>query len=313
MSFIRRISPETIDTKQEALDLAYNKLNSLLPADNPLSAATSSRLATGLSQMNAKMEAVMLAKAAYNANTVIKNEAQMDCFIYASHFFQVFNLGVKRGVYSAVQRDFFKLPIDSDALPDMDKSADLRLWAKRIVDGDPLRITAGGAAMSNPTTAEVSSRYTNFNTLFTDQSNLKDALDAAQEALEAILPEIDRVIKKVWDELETFYNEESDESRRANCVEWGVVYETVGNEKVLSGTVTFNGAPAVGLVVHFKKGKNKSITSASGAYSLNTTLMNTQKIEINLLDENGEILNTWGFDVVLNEDGDKTQNFAVSG
>lgn len=32
------------------------------------------------------------------------------------------------------------------------------------------------------------------------------------------------MILKVWDEVETFYNEEEIESKRANAREWGVVY-----------------------------------------------------------------------------------------
>jgi len=46
----------------------------------------------------------------------------------------------------------------------------------------------------------------------------------------ALNEEADGVIKKVWDEVETFYNEEDKESQRANAREWGVVYVTVGQE-----------------------------------------------------------------------------------
>lgn len=312
MSHIARVLPETIDSRQEALSLAKNKLDSLPVGTNPLSAATTTRLNASVADFIAKVQAVATAAFAYNGNTVLKESTQASCLMFTSHFIQVFNFGVKRGVYTAAQRDFFNLPIGSDALPDMAKTADLLLWSGRVVDGDPLRVTAGGAAMSNPTTAQVDTALTAFTGAFTDQSNLKDALDLAQEALEGILVETDKVIKKVWDELETFYNEEGDESRRDNCREWGVVYITVGSEKTLSGTVTYNGAPGTGLVVKFKTGKNKSTVSSTGAYSLNTTLMGAQKVQVLKYNEDEVEVKSWEFDVVLNEDGDKTQNFTVN-
>lgn len=312
MSSIRRILPETYDTRLEALLAAKNKLDSIAPADNPLSAATTTRLTNATTEYSNRMSNVAAKKFAYNSNTTTKDSTQAGCLMFSSHFFQVFNLGVKRNVYTAAQRDFFNLPVGSDALPDMVKAIDLLLWSGRIVDGDVERVTAGGAPMSNPTTVEVSAQRAAFLTAFNNQSNLKDELDEAQEHLEAAIDNVDKVIKKVWDELETFYNEEDDDSRRDNCREWGVVYITMGSDKTLSGTVTYNGAPGVGLVVHFKNGKNKSTCNAAGAYSLNTTLMNTQTIQIDKLDENNVVVKTWSFEVELNEDGDKTQNFAVS-
>lgn len=312
MSHIARILPETIDSRQEALSLAKNKLDSLPVGTNPLTAPTTTRLNASVTDFIAKVQALSSASFAYNGNTVLKESTQATCLMFTSHFIQVFNLGVKRGVYVAAERDFFNLPVGSDALPDMAKASDLLLWSGRVVDGDPLRVTAGGAAMSNPTTAQVDTTLTAFTNAFTAQSNFKDALDLAQEALEGILIETDKVIKKVWDELETFYNEESVESSRDNCREWGVVYITVGSEKTLSGTVTYNGAPGAGLVVKFKTGKNKSTVSGTGAYSLNTTLMGAQKVLVLKYNEDDVEIKQWEFDVVLNEDGDKAQNFVVN-
>ena len=312
MSSIKRNLPETYDTRQEALQAAKNKLDSIPPANNPLSANTTSRLNNAVAQYGTLMAAVAAARFAYNNNTPAEDTLEVNCRMFSSHFFQVFNLGIKRGVYTAAERDFFFLPVGSDALPEMAREQDLLLWSGRIIDGDAARVAAGGAAMSNPTTAEVNAVRIPFLAAFTKQSNFKDALDAAEEALEASVVHVDKVIKKVWDELETFFSEEDDASRRDNCREWGVVYITVGSEKILSGTVTYNGAPGEGLVVHFKNGKNKSTCSAAGAYSLNTTLMNSQTVQIDKLDENNVVIKTWSFEVVLNEDGDKTQNFTVN-
>jgi hypothetical protein len=312
MSSTNRDLPQTFEDRYEAIGLARNKRDSLPPGTNPLTAATNTRLDAIWTDTNTKRTTLVNAKATYNGNTLAKNTAGTMLRLFISHFIQVFNFGVARGKYPKAHRDYYTLPLEDAPLPELKKDSDALKWGNYLVDGDVLRIAAGGAAMGNPDTAEVDTAKTTFSTLFTNQSNYKDALDNAQEALEAIEPETDKVIKKIWDEIETFYNEESEESRRDNCREWGVVYITVGNPKVLSGTVTYNGAPGAGLQVRFKRGKNISIANGAGEYSLNTSLMGDQKIMVEKLDEEGEVEKFWDFEITLNESGDKTENFTVN-
>jgi hypothetical protein len=144
--------------------------------------------------------------------------------IFISHFIQVFNLGVTRAVYSAGQRAYFHLDVISEALPELTKESDISTWGDNIVDGDLARVAAGGAAMSNPTALQVKAAVLDFNTKNTDQSGKKDAFDTSQEDIIALVPEAEKVVKKVWDEVETFYNEETPSSMRRKSREWGVVY-----------------------------------------------------------------------------------------
>ena len=311
MSYTARQLPETHDDRLKALKLAQNKRDSIPAANNPLTAATNTRLTNMALDFDTKMNAISVATGAYTFGTPGKAEAANTLRIFINHFIQVFNLGVARGKYPAAHRTYYNLEVDSSALPELTKESDLLMWANRIITGDANRLAVGGLPMVNPDAAEVAAALTVFGPLFTAQSNLKDALDNAQEQLEAILVEADKVIRKVWDELETYYNEETDESRRENCREWGMVYITEGGQKTLSGTVTYNGAPGAGLQVRFKSGKLKSICNASGGYSLNTTLMGNQKVVVEKLD--GEtVIKSWDFEVVLSENGNATENFTVN-
>lgn len=313
MSSISRDFPQTIIDRYEALALAKNKRDNLPPgSQNPFTSATDTRLTNMFTDYDSKRNAIISAKQVYSNGTPVKDTAGNMLRLFISHFIQVFNFGVARGKYPAADRTSYDLPVEDSPLPDLSKDSDLLLWANNIVNGDALRVAAGGAPMSNPDAAEVNMAKNTFKTGFDLQSNRKDALDNAQEALEGILDEADKVIKKVWDELETFYNEETDESRRENCREWGVVYITVGDLKTLSGTVTYNGAPGAGLQVRFKRGRNISVVTAAGGYSLSTRLMGAQKLAIEKLDQDGEVIKSWDFEVVLNESGDKTENFVVN-
>lgn len=312
MSSIKRQLPETIESRLEALGLAKNKRDNLpVGAPNPFTGTTNTRLTTAWGDYTAKMTTLATTRGAYNTGTPVKNAAGDMLRLFISHFIQVFNFGVARGKYLAGHRTYYQLPVEDSPLPDLSKDSDLIKWANFIVAGDVLRLAAGGAPMENPSPMEVDMAKTTFSTLFTSQSNNKDAFDNAQEDLEAYFVEADKTILKVWDELEAFYNDETDESRRENMREWGVVYITVGDNKTMSGTVTYNGLPGAGLQVRFKSGKNKSICNATGGYSLNTTLMGNQKVVIEKLD--GElVIKTWEFEITLSESGNATENFTVN-
>jgi hypothetical protein len=314
MSTTARDLPETNEARHKALHLADNKRLSVPPAQNPLTANTTTRLINVLADYNSKTLAINTARTAYRSGTPGKGTAGDTLRLFISHFIQVFNLGVARGKYPAAHRSSYELPVDSSALPDLSKDSDLLMWANNLITGDALRLAAGGLPMANPDISEVQAALTVFHPLFTNQSTLKDAYDNTQEALDGIIPEIDKVIRKIWDELEAHYNEETPESRRENMREWGVVYITIGSSKVLSGTVTYNGAPGAGLSVRFKSGKSASICTAAGGYTLTTTLMGDQKVVVEKLDPNDPTIveKSWDFEVTLNEDGDKTANFTVN-
>lgn len=309
MSYITRSEPNSHDTRLQALMEANSKLSTITPANNPLSAPTTARLLAMRALYEQKMNEVSIAKALYNENTPLKNAAKNVCQMFTSHFFQVFNLGVPRGKYNPSHRSFYNLPVDSDALPDLIAEDDIKLWAGRVVTGDNNRLAAGGAAMANPEATEIANAKAAFQITLDSQTMLKDALDNKQEALEAEIEEAENVIRKVWDEMETFYNEEPDESRRANCREWGVVYVTVGSEKKVQGTITLAGTPVAGYRVRFATGRNKGISNAAGVYELKTTLMGDQKVYVDRLDENNRILKYWDFTVSLIENSDLSANF----
>jgi len=309
MSYISRTDPNSHDTRLKALQDAEAKLNALPAGTNPLTATTTTRLTNMRSVYEGKMIEVSVAKALYNQNTPLKNAAKDICQMLTSHFFQVFNLGVARNKYNPNHRSFYNLPVDSDALPDLIAEGDIKLWSGRVVNGDTNRLAAGGVAMANPEATEVANARVAFQLTLDDQTTLKDALDMKQEALEAEIEECEKVIRKVWDELETHYNEETDESRRANCREWGVVYITVGSEKKVQGTITLEGTPVAGYRVRFATGRNKALSNAAGAYELTTTLMGGQKVYVDRLDEHNRIVKYWDFTVTLIENSDLTANF----
>ncbi len=275
MSITRRL-PQTIFGRQLALNQGLGKQNSLPPGTVILNPATVTRLSAETPLYNAGLLAVGNAQAALSNHTPVKDAAIDSCRLYTGHFITVFNLGVRRGKYTAGQRAHFLLDVTSEAQPPMDSDGDTLTWAHRLLAGDPPRVLAGGAAMANPDISEVQTQTTAADTAFTTQSNLSDDLDARQEEVDDLNEDVDSLIKRVWDEVEAFYGEEEPESKRANARHWGVVYVTEGPPAVLSGLVKDGtGAPRAGATVTIPSTGATTTTNSEGRYTLNTTTLGT--------------------------------------
>ena len=282
MVTITRRLPNSNRTRQIALGKAK------LKADNPgvngnfLTTATNNRLTAIEGDYNDAVLAVQAAEAALANNTLAKNAALVPVRMYTSHFLQVFILGSERGDYPKGDRPFYGLNIENPVLPPLRSESEVYQAAGQVIQGDAQRIAAGGAPMANPTVAQVQAKLTVFNPLMIAGSNLKDALDQKQEALDALNDEADKVIKKVWDEVETFYNEETSESLRANAREWGVVYVGLGEETTLTFEVkaAVGGAPIGNATVRSLSTGHEVSTNAAGIATENTRVVGDTDYEV---------------------------------
>jgi hypothetical protein len=159
-------------------------------------------------------------------HTALVRAAFLEAQIHISHFIQVFDLGVARKKFPKAARAYYQLPASSKKLPRLHREDDITHWGDNLVAGDANRIANGGAAMSNPSIAEVQTVVDDFRTKNLDQSNKKDAYGRAQKEVKKLVPEARKVIRKVWDEVETFYNEHAAPNKRRKAREWGIVYSS---------------------------------------------------------------------------------------
>jgi len=235
MSLSRKL-PRTDEGRMTAQDLGIGKKNNTAPADIVFSANTIARLDILQPKFKLKMQARDVALSIQAISTKTKDAAMGIARNYISDYIQTFNAGIGRGIFLKEDRPYFHLDINSSAVPPLTTEAAVIEAGKWIIDGDPLRVAAGGAAMAMPTTAEVSAKYTIFINSVNDQSTKKDAYDTAQEAVQALRPEADALILRMWNEVETAFDNEAIESRRRNAREWGVFYVST-TKSLITGTV----------------------------------------------------------------------------
>lgn len=284
MSVESRNLPDSNVGRLEALNSAGLK-NTAMGAGSILTPATKTRLEAIQPLYQTRYDEVGFKTQAVNALSAEKEAARADLKMVISHFIQVFNFAVDRRVFPATNRAYYKLDVGKPMVPDMTNDSDLMLWANNIVTGETKRIADGGTPLAFPSLAEVTALRTLFNDVNTSHNTATQDLDTAQEKLTSLNPEADKVIKKVWDEVETYYNEETPESMRQNARLWGVVYQRVGGPKKIGGKVTNkdDGTALAGAKVRMKNGRGLATSDADGNFELSTTLMDQQEIDAELL------------------------------
>ena len=199
----------------------------------------------------------------------------------AKQFIKTFNNGVALGTFPAEDRAYYGLPVSQDALPDMSSEEKLDFWCQKIITGDPLRVAAGGTAMAFPTIVEFTAKYNAYEAAKIDQSNKKDAYNAAQEVIEGMREEIDILILNIWDEVEAHFNRGDIASKRRDAREWGVVYVSKDEEISMTGHVTdLEGNPVPDALVRLVEPDISDETDSNGEYNIAVVAAGTYTVEV---------------------------------
>ncbi|WP_372650816.1 hypothetical protein [Draconibacterium sp.] len=155
-----------------------------------------------------------------------------------SHFIRVFNMGVERGQFGAPDRLYYGLDASQSDLPRLVTEQEIVTWARNLIDGEQKRTQqrdpdapVAVVAMSNPSATEVETELNKYVELSNAQSAEKQAFDAENKDVLDMLPEIDELIRDIYDEVEFYYRKETPANRRKLARQWGVVYVSRPGEK----------------------------------------------------------------------------------
>jgi hypothetical protein len=280
---IKRRLPNSTPTRLAALRKAHSKLHSNPPGGPFLTPKTIMRLDALLPLYSAAALLINAEKARSVGYTKIKNEAQDDCRMYVSHFLQNIIMATERKLFAPEVLAYYDISVSHPVLHPLTTEQEVITAAEDAINGETARITAGGTPMTMPSMAEVQQRLDDFKAALSQQSSQADALDIAQEARDKLNPEANRVIKKIWDEIETHYNEESRESMRANAREWGIVYVSDTRIKISGRVVTVAGnstLPIAEATITIAETEDTTTTNAEGYFKLKTGIVGTATIMV---------------------------------
>lgn len=152
--------------------------------------------------------------------------------LYVSHFIQVLNMTILRNEIKAEYKELYQLSPDDYTLPDLASEKALTEWGQRIIDGENKRLAQrGGTPIYNPTIAKVRVHYDIFIEARYERDRYKKQMQRSLDQLNSLREEIDALILKIWDEVESYYNAIAGEERIEKCRKYGIIYYYRKNEK----------------------------------------------------------------------------------
>lgn len=295
--------PQSVIGFQKAFEDAESKSSS--SPDPAILAPTLAQLGVIKPQYNTEIAEMDAARQVQVNASLEEDETLGICRMHISHFLQVFNLGVHRGVHNASERAFYGLDVSQEELPSLTKENDVIHWALQVKEGEAARVLAGGTAMVNPSALEVETAYNNYKAKHDIQSEKKDAFDSEQQEVAAMFDTVKKLVTDIWDEVEFFYRNEPDEaSKRRKCREWGVVYVS-RHKATISGVVTDSAIsePLKNVNVSLIESGATVQTDEEGSYTLSTDYTGEGTLEFSL---SGYTTQT--FPIEVHEGGEITQD-----
>lgn len=215
------------------------RLGPALPASHPFKPSNLTAFTSFETLWNTEYAQLKLADSARSSATALVVTATDELFMFCSHYLQVLFLAMKRGEIPFSALALYNLPVSNDPkLPDMDTEAKLLQVASNILEGDAARLAGGGVAMTNPTAAQVSAKLTAYNNLQNAQSQTKENFRKEQTDVANIFLQGAEVMRKLYMDIEYFYNEQSPEYINDVLREWGMeFYNGPGESTTVTVTV----------------------------------------------------------------------------
>ena len=204
--------------------VAFDKGRVLPPNKMAYSSKTLLRLQKFLSDFDLSIQNHRKTILSQNKKSKDYNEIVRKSRLYLTHFLKVMNMAILRGDLPVETRAFYGLPTNDYSVPSLNTDNELTSWGKRIIEGEELRIRKGGSPITNPTIAVVKVRYANFLEAMNFYRVLvKRCLDDS-EKINEIRKEVDEIILQLWNEIEATFKDFTEEKRKSECENYGVVY-----------------------------------------------------------------------------------------
>jgi len=166
----------------------------------------------------------------WQINNAKFREEQNKIRTHISHFIQVYNLAVARGDFKKDGKNYYNLPLEKNSLPDLNSEESILLWGQNLIEGERMRISQGGSAMTNPTIANVRIHYEIFKDARTELQFLQGSIQHTRERFNAERIKTDLLIKEIWDEIENKFSKLPPEEKIEACKKCGIIYYNRSNE-----------------------------------------------------------------------------------
>jgi hypothetical protein len=151
--------------------------------------------------------------------------------LYVSHFIQVLNFCIIRGEIKAEARKLYGFDIDEKSVPELGTEQQLLQVGKCVIEGEEKRGMTGGSRIYNPSIAMVKIKYEKFVEYYNNHKNLLVTTQKMHEKVTDLRAAADRIILKIWNEIEAYFDNLESDDKRMKCANYGIVYLLRKHEK----------------------------------------------------------------------------------
>lgn len=221
----RRRLPRTNDERNAALTRAKERKDDTLdPTLIPYTPATIAKLDIAQPQYVLKLGKVAGALSQQADSTAKVTEWRTLASYFIADMLEAMQRAVRRKTFVPSDRAYYQLPVGESLTPRLRTDAEVLEWGQKTLQGEADRVAAGGAPITFPDATEVQTAFNDFKQGNLQQAALKAVYDTAQQVVQEANPDVDKLILKLWNETETFFDEGDKASMRRKAREWGVVY-----------------------------------------------------------------------------------------
>ncbi|HKL66739.1 MAG TPA: hypothetical protein VJ877_02520 [Bacteroidales bacterium] len=149
---------------------------------------------------------------------------------YITHFLRVMNMAVQRNDLRSDTPQFFDFNNGHNSLPALHSEKDVIYWGNKIMEGENARMRAGRTPITNPTMAVVKVHFENFMDAYHFQKTMHKKTSEYSEEIAELRKEADKLILKIWNEVEDTFSGMPEEEKRKKSEQYGLVYVFRKNE-----------------------------------------------------------------------------------
>lgn len=216
--------PRTNEQRHSALYAIKDILDGLPGEPHPFRLDTIAQLSAFYPTYTALQREMQRTKTAQVDTTAGLVLLRANARIWVSHGYASIINATVRGTFNASVLNYYGLPVGAKGAPNMNGEADIISAASALAHGEAARVAAGGQPIAFPSVAEIMVHANAFEMENLEQGKRKMAYADAQKAVAAAYPEADRLILRLWNEIESAFDTGDRPSMRRKARNWGVVY-----------------------------------------------------------------------------------------
>jgi hypothetical protein len=223
--------PNTDQARLRALQAALRKGDSISPWDLAYSQKLYLQLKSFLPLYEQAVDQYNFSKERQAKYGKLLNDQFKEARLYVSHFLQVLNFCIIRGVIKPEVRLTLGLEIDDKSVPEMGTEQQLIYWGKKIINGEQQRMMMGGNRIYNPSIAVVKIKFEKFLDYYNNHKNLQVTTQKMHDKVAGLREKADNLILYIWNEVEKKFDDLPGNIKRNKCSDYGIVYVFRKHEK----------------------------------------------------------------------------------